>query len=82
MRRASHSPEWVPSRIEVDVVAWCQLPAWLRKELRFWGFAKEPGVVVLGGDGFDGVTGAEDLRRALRGTGLVEHGGAWALPVG
>lgn len=69
------------AEVRVDVVAWCALDADERRALRRCGFAREPGLVVLGGDGID----LEDARMfdaQLPGLGLVERDGVWERATG
>lgn len=79
MRPASPAPPRpvaAAGRVAVDVVAWCQLAAWVRMELRTWGLAKEPGLVVLGGEGLDDGD-REQLSEVLGRAGLSERDGVW-----
>lgn len=79
MRVASPAPPRpvaVPGRVAVDVVAWCQLAVRVRQELRAWGFAKEPGLVVLGGEGLE-AGDREQLGELLGRAGLSERDGVW-----
>lgn len=79
MRPASPAPSRPPAqpgRVVVDVVAWCQLADGVRLGLRVYGFAKEPGLVVLGSAGLveaDRCRIAEQLGSA----GLCERDGVW-----
>lgn len=79
MRVASPSPPRPiasPGRVAVDVVGWCQLAEGVRRWLRAWGFAREPGLVVLGGEGLEA---GDRLRIAeqLGSAGLCERAGVW-----
>lgn len=69
------------AEVRVDVVAWCALDADERRALRRCGFARAPGLVVLGGDGID----QEDARMfaaQLPALGLVERDGVWERATG
>lgn len=69
------------AEVRVDVVAWCGLDADERRALRRCGFAREPGLVVLGGDGID----MEDARmfdERLPALGFVERDGVWERVTG
>lgn len=82
MRPASPAPPRpvaVPGRVAVDVVAWCQLAEGVRLGLRAWGIAKEPGLVVLGGEGLE-AGDREQLAELLGRAGLSERDGVWEGP--